>query len=67
MPTLLERHPAFFRHYVPVEKPSTYVQNVHGDALDAALQAAEAQGWSFTMMHKSWTPTLQKRFKPEES
>jgi hypothetical protein len=67
MPTLLERHPAFFRHYVPVEKPTTYVQNYHGDALDLALQAAEAQGWRFTMLHKSWTPTLQKRFKPEES
>jgi hypothetical protein len=64
MPSLQEAHPAFFRHYVPTDKPTAYVQSVHGDQLDASLHAAEKQGWSFVMMHKTWTPTLQKRYRP---
>lgn len=63
MDTLLKAHPAFFESMVPSENPSAYVNSVHGDELDTNLTAAEAKGWKFVMMHKSWTPTLQKRFQ----
>ncbi|MCX7148607.1 MAG: hypothetical protein NTY05_04215 [Rhodocyclales bacterium] len=62
MSTLQKAHPAFFEHYLPADKPDAYVKSVHGDQLDTALCVAEEQGWHFMMMHKSWTPTLQKRF-----
>ncbi len=61
MSSLQEAHPAFFAHYLPPDKPGAYVKSVHGDQLDDALCTAEGRGWQFTMMHKSWTPTLQKR------
>lgn len=63
METLLKAHPAFFKHFVPSSNPTAYVKRVHGDGLDAQLTSAEQRGWRFVMMHKSWTPTLQKRFK----
>lgn len=62
MSSLQKAHPAFFAHYLPTDKPDAYVKSVHGDQLDGALCIAEGQGWQFTMMHRSWTPTLQKRF-----
>ncbi len=61
MNSLQAAHPAFFAHYLPADKPDAYVKLVHGDQLDYALCRAEAQGWQFNMMHRSWTPTLQKR------
>lgn len=61
--TLQKAHPAFFAHYVPADKPGSYVATFHGDRLDLALNVAERQGWHFVMMHRSWTPTLQKRFR----
>ncbi len=64
MPELEKAHPAFFRHHVPKDDPENYVRRVHGDVLEALLQAAESDGWHFRMMHKSWTPALQKRFTP---
>jgi hypothetical protein len=63
MDTLRAAHPAFFAHHVPADKPDKYVKTFHGDQLDQSLVDAERRGWSFTMMHKSWTPTLQKRFR----
>ncbi len=63
MASLLKAHPAFFEHLVPSNNPTSYVNSVHGDALDARLTSAEQLGWRFVMMHKSWTPTLQKRFQ----
>lgn len=65
MDSLLAAHPAFFEHYVPVEQPTKYVAAVHGDQLENCLTTAERAGWSFVMMHKSWTPTLQRRFSDE--
>lgn len=63
MDSLLNAHPAFFATHVPATNPAAYVNEVHGDAFDARLADAEARGWSFTMMHPSWTPALQKRFR----
>lgn len=63
LPELQEKFPAFFDHFVPADNPSQYVRNVHGDVLEDCLQSAEKEGWCFEMMHKSWTPTLQKRCK----
>lgn len=65
MDSLQQAHPAFFRHHVPADRPTSYAQRVHGDQLETALANAEAKGWRFTMMHRTWTPTLQKRYLPE--
>jgi hypothetical protein len=61
MPALREEHPAFFAHFVPPSKEKSYVESVHGDELDRRLTVAEARGFTFTMMHFSWTDTLNKR------
>jgi hypothetical protein len=61
LPTLQAAHPAFFDHFVPRENPEKYVQSVHGDVLEYLLSQAEEDGWSFSMLHHTWTPTLAKR------
>lgn len=62
MHELQKSHPCFFKHYVPKSNPTKYVNDVHGDSLDKCMLIAENEGWHFYMMHKSWTPTLQKRY-----
>jgi len=61
LPTLQAAHPAFFDHFVPRENPEKYVQSVHGDVLEYLLSQAEQAGWTFSMLHHTWTPTLAKR------
>ena len=61
LPELREEHPAFFAAMVPKGRETHYVQLVHGDALDQRLTRAEGQGFTFVMMHFSWTETLNKR------
>jgi hypothetical protein len=63
MPQLRVDHPAFFSHFVPPNEESKYVTSVHGDALDSRMSRAEAAGWTFEMLHPSWTPTLSKRYR----
>ncbi|NPV87542.1 MAG: tetratricopeptide repeat protein, partial [Anaerolineae bacterium] len=63
---LQKAHPKFFEHYVPQNDPEKYVRQVHGDELDALMTQAEQRGFSFTMMHKTWTPTLRKRLAVHE-
>ncbi len=65
--TLKAAHPAFFNYFVPESKPGNYVKDVHGDKLDQSLTEAEKHGYRFFMMHKSWTETLNKRFRVPES
>ena len=62
MQTIRDAHPAFFAHMTPKGNESQYVKKVHGDLLDERLSDAEQRGFTFRMLHKSWTPTLQKRF-----
>ena len=57
-------HPAFFSEMIPPGKEAEYVKINHGDSLDDRLIAAESVGYTFTMLHTSWTETLQKRFRP---
>jgi len=57
-------HPRFFDHYLPKQDPLNYVKSVHGDLLDQKMKDAESEGWEFVMLHESWTPTLQKRYRP---
>ena len=64
---LVNAHPAFFEHFVPADRPTAYVEEVHGDGLDRRLSLAEEQGWTFEMMHNSWTPALQKRLATRNS
>jgi hypothetical protein len=59
---LQKSHPMFFTHYVPKSDPNKYVREVQGDLLDQCMEAAEENGWKLVMMHKSWTPTLNKRY-----
>lgn len=61
MSSLKEAHPAFFNHFVPANDPESYVRSVHGDVLEHCLTLAEADGWTFEMLHMSWTPTLERR------
>lgn len=62
VPFIHEAHPAFFSHMTPRGHESQYVKKVHGDDLENRLTAAESHGYKFSMLHRSWTPTLQKRF-----
>jgi len=61
MQTIRDAHPAFFADLVPKGKEVQYVNQVHGDLLDERLTDAEGRGFSFRMLHPSWTATLQKR------
>lgn len=61
MHELQKSHPRFFAHFVPISNPTKYITDIQGDFLDECMATAENEGWHFYMMHKSWTPTLQKR------
>lgn len=63
---LKKAHPRFFEYYVPISDPNKYVRNYQGDQLEVALQLAERNGWTFEMMHRSWTPVLQKRYRGDK-
>lgn len=63
MPHLIAAHPAFYETLVPKNQESNYVKSVHGDALDERMSFAERCGYEFVMMHKTWTVTLQKRYR----
>ena len=65
METLQAAHPAFFDHFVPKDDPEAYVRAVHGDVLEYCLSQAEKDGWTFEMLHRSWTPTLERRRRAE--
>ncbi|MBF0231887.1 MAG: hypothetical protein HQK65_02460 [Desulfamplus sp.] len=56
-------HPAFFSHFVPENDPYSYVNSVLGEQFENNLKQAESQGFEFKMLHFSWTPTLNQRFK----
>ena len=60
---IIKQHPKFFEHNVPKQGETKYVNNVHGERLENILSIAEKANWSFVMMHKSWTETLNKRFE----
>jgi hypothetical protein len=62
MPSLRDLHPAFFADFTPKGNEAKYVNQVHGDLLDERLAEAERRGFRFQMLHRSWTPTLQKRY-----
>ncbi|MEH3138881.1 MAG: hypothetical protein PGN37_01625 [Mycobacterium kyogaense] len=62
MQGIRDAHPAFFADFIPKGNENQYVSTVHGDFLDERLTEAEGRGFRFEMLHKSWTPTLQKRY-----
>lgn len=59
---IIKQHPKFFDFHVPKQGENNYVNDVHGHKLEKILITAEKEGWSFVMMHKSWTETLNRRF-----
>ena len=61
LPGLQAAHPAFFDHNVPKDDPEKYLRSVYGDVLENCLRQAEAEGWTFRMLHKSWTKSLADR------
>ena len=63
MSALREAHPKFFDSYTPKNDPGWYVKHYHGDLLDQRLTTAENGGYRFSLLHPSWTPTLQKRYE----
>jgi hypothetical protein len=63
MQSIRDAHPAFFASMTPAGNEIQYVNEVHGDWLDDRLSEAEERGFSFQMLHRSWTPTLQKRYR----
>jgi hypothetical protein len=63
MQSIRDAHPAFFASMTPAGNEIQYVNEVHGDWLDDRLTEAEERGFSFQMLHRSWTPTLQKRYR----
>jgi hypothetical protein len=66
MQFLRDSHPAFFAESIPKGKEQEYVHRVHGELLDERLTEAESRGYCFQMLHPSWTPTLQKRYREFE-
>jgi hypothetical protein len=62
MQSVRDAHPAFFADFTPQGNEVKYVNEVHGDLLDERLAEAESRGFRFQMLHRSWTPTLQKRY-----
>lgn len=62
MQSIRDAHPAFFADKIPKGNEIQYVNKAHGDLLDSRLMDAEQRGFTFRMLHPSWTPTLQKRF-----
>lgn len=52
--------PAFFNEMVPKDDPEKYIREVHGDVLAHGLKMAEADGFTFEMLHKTWTPALAR-------
>ncbi|WP_284228773.1 hypothetical protein [Mycobacterium antarcticum] len=65
MQSIRDAHPAFFANKTPRGNETKYVNHVHGDLLDERLAEAERRGFRFQMLHPSWTPTLQKRYRQE--
>jgi hypothetical protein len=61
--SIRDAHPAFFADSIPAGNESSYVKAVHGDQLDERLAEAEGRGFTFRMLHPSWTPTFQKRYQ----
>lgn len=64
IPDIQVKHPMFFEYFIDNKNPFKYVNTVHGDSLDNNLTALEKLGFEFALISKSYTPTLQKRFKP---
>lgn len=61
--SIYNEHPAYYKFMMPVEDPDKLFRLVVGKKLDRLLSNAEKDGWSFTMMHKSYSWPLNKRFK----
>lgn len=67
MHTLKSSFPYFFEYYVPNNDSKNYIKSVHGDLLDECLTGAESRGYTFEMLHPSWTHTLAKRYRSKTS
>ena len=63
MADLMKAHPAFFEQYMPKRNSNSYVNTYMGNELDLLLKEAESRGYSFNMMHSTWTDALQKRIR----
>jgi len=62
MSDLINAHPEFYHSSVPEDDPTKYFKKYFGDEMEYWLTQAEVAGCTIHMMHKSWTPCLQKRY-----
>jgi hypothetical protein len=63
MYTLKDAFPVFYDSVVPNNDSSKYINSVHGDRLEQLLRSAEMRGYSFEMLHPSWTDVFSKRYR----
>jgi hypothetical protein len=63
MHTLKSAFPFFFDFYVPNNNSKNYISSVHGDVLEERLTVGETRGFTFEMLHPSWTSTFAKRYR----
>jgi glycosyltransferase involved in cell wall biosynthesis len=56
---------AFIDFHIEKSVSNDYVKEYHGDELDQQLSKAEAEGYSFVMMHDTFTQSLKTRFVPD--
>lgn len=62
MHTLKSSYPLFFELNTPNNDSKKYIESVHGEFLNERLESAESEGFSFKMLHHSWTQTFAKRY-----
>ena len=63
MQSMRDSNPAFFADLVPQHNEAKYFRQVFGDELEQRFTEAEHAGFEFRMLHRSWTPSLQKRYR----
>jgi hypothetical protein len=62
MHTLKTDFPGFFEYHVPNNNSNKYISSVHGDILENCFKVAESKGYTFEMLHPSWTKTLNEKY-----
>ena len=65
MQSIREAHPAFFADLVPPGRKTNTSGRFTAARWTKDLGEAEGRGFQFRMLHRSWTPTLNKRYRDE--
>lgn len=65
IPSIKSAHPAFFDELLPKGNEFQYIAQNHGARLNERLTEAEGRGFTFRMLHPSWTAVLQDRYRED--